>query len=547
MKETAQDIKQLYNELQNHKQGFLSFYKDVEDYITINHPRVMGGDMPGTARSTDIVFDSSPILMSNRLSAALMSMLTSPSSKWFGLTVNDKRLMNMQAVKEWLVRVEDVIRESLDNSNFYQEIYKIYVDLVNYGTACLYVKPSNRADKELNFSARPIGEYVVTENEEGIIDTVIRKFEFTARQMIMEFGKRYVSKEVKEAYEEKPETKFEVLHCVYPRENVKPNKMNKANKPIASVWIQYAEEKVLRKDGYNSFPFVVPRWVTHAGEMYGRSPVYVAMPDIKTLNEAMKTLLKSAQKIADPLWSCPDEGVGDMTQEPGGVIYYDAMTSAKPEPYSLGGDLPITNQIVEKIRENIGNVFYANQLHMIQSDRMTAEEVRIRAGENSRILGPTFGMLNYEMLGPLIERVLDILSKSLDTDGNPMLPTPPAELADKELKLTFTSPMAKSQKYHEAQSVLYTAQSAIEWSQIIPTVLDNVNWDEAIRLVGDSNGTPPTVFLDKEVVENVRQVRANQQRAMQEAQLNEQQAETAKKGTQALKNASSAEKTLRSD
>jgi hypothetical protein len=101
----------------------------------------------------------------------------------------------------------------------------------------------------------------------------------------------------------------ELLHCVYPRDDVDKGKKAATMLPVASVYIDEKEKHVLAEGGFDEMPYMVSRWSKTVGEVFGRSPAMTALPDIKMLQEIMKTTIKAAQKIVDPPLLVPDDGV----------------------------------------------------------------------------------------------------------------------------------------------------------------------------------------------------------------------------------------------
>ena len=65
------------------------------------------------------------------------------------------------------------------------------------------------------------------------------------------------------------------------------------------------------------------RWVKGAGELYGRSPVMTALPDIKTANKVVELILKNASIAVTGIWLADDDGVlnpANIKLVPGSII-----------------------------------------------------------------------------------------------------------------------------------------------------------------------------------------------------------------------------------
>jgi hypothetical protein len=167
---------------------------------------------------------------------------------------------------------------------------------------------------------------------------------------------------------------------------------------------------------------------------------------------------------------------------------------------------------------------------------LTAEEVRARQQENARILAPTFGMLNYEFLSPLIDRIIGILQISLDDNGDPILKDTPEQIKNKNMKLMFISPLAKSQRVHELQAVNSVLTVAGNLAQINPAVFDNIDLDQVIHIYADINGAPASMMRDPKVVKKLREGRAQAQAQQAQMDMAQQKAETIKEGSKGVQN-----------
>lgn len=522
MYDTIDSVLDYQHLLEGQRSTWDSTWQDVVDYCLPFRERVTVTDTPGDVWHARIMYNSTPMESINRLAASINSTLTNQSSEWFRLTTDDDEVNEEQDVKEWLDLVTDIVAREFTNSNFYTEVNEMYVDDASFGTGCLYIEESNKVDYNLNFSSRHMKEIYLDEDDQGRVDTVFRKFKMTAVQMIKRWGEDGVSKNVKKAYNgSNKNEEFDVLHCVYPREEYDPDKIDTENMKFESRWIEVDNKHELETSGYRTFPYVVPRWTKSSGEKYGRSPAINMLPDIKTLNLMEETFIKTGQKIADPPLQVPDEGFEDVSLKPGDVNYYRSGTTDRIEPLDLGANMPLTHEMIERKEDAIRDAFLVTQLQIIDKSRMTAAEVRIRQEENMRILGPTFGRMQFEFLEPLLDRVLDILNQVVDDDGTPLIPEAPEVVQGKKLRLRFVSPLARAQRMDDMVAINQSLQVAGAMAQMDATVLDNLNLDVAIRRIVELNGAPTSILRDEKEVQAIREQRrviAEQQRLIENAE-----------------------------
>lgn len=519
-------------------------WQDILDYTMPNRAPVIGDDTPGVDRSINI-YDSTASHSTIRLAAALNSMLTNPQSQWFVLETTNNELNEEREVKEWLDDLTKTVRKQLDLSNFYSEIHELYLDLVSLGTGTLYMEQADNPDEHLNFSARHIREIYIAENHQGKVDQVFRKFYMTARQMYQRWGDK-ISVEAQKEADKSPNTEYEILHCCFPREDVDPTTQLNNRLPYASVWVEIDARHIIHEGGYRTFPYAVPRWFKSTGEKYGRSPALTVLGDIKTLNTMVKTMLRTGEKVADPPLMVPDDGFFNIDVEPGGISYYRSGTADRIIPLDVGNRIPITFQMIQEKRDQVADAYFTTQLQIIDKSRMTAEEVRARMSENMRILGPTIGRLQDEFLDVLMSRVIEILRVSFDNIGAPILPEPPeivSRVAGKNaVKIRYISPMAKAQKTTDIQAINYYVATVASWAQAgFPQVLDNIDIDDAARLVADFSGVPTEALNDERTVAAMRQRRAAQAQAAARAESQQAMTEGAKNIGSAVSDIASAQ------
>ena len=244
---------------------------------------------------------------------------------------------------------------AFNRSNFQQEIFELYHDLITFGTAAMFIE-EDQSDL-LKFSTRHINEIYITENDKGRIDTVYRRFKITLRAAAQQFGGG-LSEEAKRKVDKDPFDEIDILHAVYPRQDFNPAKKDKQNMEFESVYLEYKNGNELSVGGFVEFPFVVPRYLKASHEIYGRSPAMTALPDVKMLNEMSKTTIKAAQKQVDPPLLVPDDGfLLPVRTVPGGLNFYRSGTRDRIEPLNIGANNPLGLNMEEQRRNSIREVF----------------------------------------------------------------------------------------------------------------------------------------------------------------------------------------------
>jgi hypothetical protein len=508
--ELSKSLLKRFDRLKAQRQNWESHWQEVADYMMPRKADVTKSRSKGDKR-TELIFDSSPMQSLELLAASLHGMLTNPSTPWFSLRFKEDGMENEDEAKEWLESATESMYAAFNRSNFQQEIFELYHDLITFGTAAMFIEEDE--EDIVKFSTRHINEIYISENDKGRIDTVFRKFKISARAALQKFGQdasdNIVTTARKDPYEE-----IEIIHVVYPRTDFDPKKQDKTNMPFASVYIEAGTGNELSMSGFKEFPFVVPRYLKASHEIYGRSPAMTALPDVKMLNEMSKTTIKAAQKQVDPPLLVPDDGfILPVRTVPGGLNFYRSGTRDRIEPLNIGANNPLGLNMEEQRRNSIRNAFYVNQLMMQQGPQMTATEVIQRNEEKMRLLGPVLGRLQSELLKPLIDRVFAIMIRK-----NIFLPAPEF-LAGKDIEIEYVSPLAKAQKSSELQSIMRGIEIMGSLANVAP-VFDYINFDKLVKHLLDIVGVPQKVLKPQAQVNSERQQKQQQQeQAIQMQQL----------------------------
>lgn len=464
---------------------------------TINTPNAgfsggSGGQAPG-AKRTFALYDSTAPIALTRFAAAMESMLTPRSSKWHRIVAGNPALQRDRSMRLWLDEVNTLLFKYryAPTANFQSQIHQNYMALGSFGTGAVFIDEHD-SDPGLRYRAIHLGEIYFSENHQGVVDKALRKFSHTARQAIQRWGKEALPEEVVKAVESNPEREFYFIHCVKPRSDYDPTRRDKKGMRWVSHYVSITGKKVLSEGGYTTFPYAISRYVQAPGELYGRSPAMDALPAIKTLNEQKKTVLKQGHRAVDPVLLAHDDGVLDSFSMKSGAINYGGVNAAgQALVHTLPvGNIAIAKDLMDLERATINDAFLVTLFQILtETPQMTATEVLERVREKGAMLSPTMGRQQSEMLGPMIERELDLLSRQ------GLLPPMPPSLreAGGEFNIEYDSPLSRAQKAEEASGLMRTVEFAINVATNAqdPEVLDHFDWDTIVPAMADIQAVPP--------------------------------------------------------
>lgn len=487
-------------------------WRDISDYL-LPRKGFFFDRVPniGETRHSKIL-DGMPTRALRILTAGLQGGLTSPSRQWFRLSLENMELMEVPMVKQWLADIEKMLRYAFAQSNFYQAAHSMYAELGGFGTGVIHIERGDK--KKLHFRCRTAGEYCLAADQYGIVDTIYREMLLTARQAIQQFGDK-VSKEVKKLAEKNPYEYVKITHVVQPRTERDQGKIDNQNMAWESVYYeQDHDQKILRRGGYDSFPFACPRWDVSGFDVYGRGPGMDCLPDIKTLQSQSATILKATQKSVDPPLMASGNIKGRINLLPGTVSYVEdgkveEIIKSRPD---IQAAIVAREDTRQAIREGFFNDLF---LLLTQPQRdVTATEIMERKEEKMLMLGPVVERQHTEFADIVIEQSLNILME------DPNFPLLPPELMEQigDYKIEYVSVLAQAQKMAGTQAIQRTAEFAGNLAQGFPEILDKVNADDMLDEFHEMVGAPVNNIRSDEEVAQIRAARQEAQRAQQQAQ-----------------------------
>lgn len=522
-----------YVKLENDRSSWRNHWMEISDYILPRRGRFLFTTMDdrGKKRNNKVI-DSTGTQAIRTMAAGMMSGMTSPARPWFRFAVQDENAMDNHEVKTWLAGVEKIIRSILQRSNFYNSAFTVYSELGAFGTAPLYRQKS--FDSVIRFRPFTAGEYVIAENDQGVIDTLGRSFTMSVSQVVEKFvinSERGtddwtgVSRATRSLWNNKNyDELISVIHMIQPRRSSERNQKRLSNldMPFKSCYMEQGAEndELLYEGGFKTFPAYVPRWDVLQGDVYGRSPGMDNLGDIKQLQQQQKRKAQAIDKMVNPPMTAPTSLRGKPSSVlPGGTTYVDPLQGGQgfTPAYQVTPRLGEMQQDIAEVQERIQRGFYADLFAMmINSDRrnITATEVIERQEEKLVLLGPVLQRLNTELLDPLLD---DVFQFALEAD---LLPEPPEALQGEELRVEYVSLLAQAQQAVAASALERTMGFVGNLVAVFPEVTDNINPDEATRQYAEILGNSPDLLRDSKEVASMRQQR-------QQAQEQQQQAEQA--------------------
>lgn len=518
-----------YQSLKALRQPWETLWQDISDYVMPRRAFNAGATLAPSTQRESRLFDTTAVQANMTLANGCVAWMSPQEAPWFAFEAPQGK--DSDPVRRWLSTVTERTRNALAASNYYTAQHEFYLDRSAFGTACLYVEPGLR--RALNVQCWPVGSFVIDEDEEGNVDTVMREFELTARQAVQKFGKDSVSERIRKAHQAggaKLNERFKFLHAIYPRPEAERDaaRLDAPNKAFACIYLELAGAHVCKVSGYDTMPVMVSRyleWGSGMGALYGWSPSFAALPEARQVNFLQKMMDALAEKMAFPPVMAPEELEGEIDASAGGVTYFDktlAAAQAMPREWMTQGRYDIGMDRVKERQAAINRAFHVELFQMFsQLDKtMTAREVAERASEKLIQFSPTFSRLTVELFNPLMERLLGILLETgrigepppelavHGADGRAWLPTP---------QVQYSSRIALSLRAMHGVALQRTLELVASASRVDPAVARQFDWAGAIREDALNNGLPARYIRPEADVQAEMQAEAQAQ--MQQKQI----------------------------
>lgn len=525
----VQDELQRHRRLKKNKARWHDYWQELADVLLPRRANIIDQNEPGERRN-DMIYDGAPMQAARSLASAIDGLLKPKTSQWFNIRTQDEELNEDPEVKRWIEDTEQRMWTAIysRDARFIQRTGEVDADLVVFGTAALFIGEKSDLGGLLFKTIHP-KMIALAENADGVVDTVYYEFKLTARQAKQKFGDE-VGKKIEEALrsESTSEKEFCFVQVVRPREEREFQSLKNTDFPFASITIDVESEKIVEETGFQEFPFAIPRWETSTGEVYGRSPGMIALPDANTLQAMGKTLLVAGQKAVDPpLWMLDDGVIGVPRTFPGGVTIVDveAARAVNGQPFGamdFRANIPLGVEMQDRVRSQVEGAFFRNVFNLpVDGPQMTATEVLERKEQFIREIGPVFGRLEADYIGHIIERVFGIMLRA------GAFLEPPEALQGREVKFTFQSPIQQAKKQIEAVGAARSLELLAPFVEFQPEMMDNFNGDEIVRSTPDSFGIPMNWLRGQDEVEQLRQARAQARQAQQALDAGQQASEIA--------------------
>ena len=392
--------KQRYDYLASDRSQFLDVARDAAD-LTL--PYLIRGqeEWQKGARYLPTPWQSVGAKGVVTLAAKLMLALLPPQTSFFKLQLDDTKLGEefppeiRSELDLSFAKIERTILESIAASSDRVVIHQALKHLVVAGNALVFMGKDN-------LKLYPLNRYVVDRDGNGNVLEIVTKERINKKLL------RGMLPEIKPNNIDNPPGERDEEVDIYTHIKRDNNRM---------IWYQEYEDKVIPgsmgKAPLDANPWLVLRFNTVDGEVYGRGRVEEFIGDLKSLEALSQAMVEGSAAAAKVVFVVsPSSTTKPQTLANAGN---GAIIQGRPDDIGVvqvgkTADFRTAYELMQSLERRLSEAFLI--LSVRQSERTTAEEVRMTQMELEQQLGGLFSLLTVEFLVPYLNRKLNVFQKT---------------------------------------------------------------------------------------------------------------------------------------
>ncbi len=430
------------------------------------------------------------------LASKLMLALLPPQTSFFKLQVNDINLpeeLGPEIRSELdlsFAKVERTVMESIAESGDRVIVHQALKHLVVAGNALIFMSKDG-------LKLYPLSRYVVDRDGNGNVIEIVTK-ETISKKLIKQFYPEYVDKSKDSVVDD--HTHIPMDECVIYTHVKRDNNR--------WVWHQELDDQILPKSmgksPLDANPWLVLRFNHVDGEVYGRGRVEEFLGDLKSLEALSQAIVEGSAAAAKVVFTVSPSSTtkpNTLAKAGNGAIIQGRPDDIGVVQVGKTADFSTAYQMIGSLTQRLNEAFLI--LNVRDSERTTAEEVRMTQLELEQQLGGLFSLLTVEFLVPYLNRKLNVAQKSGD------IPRLPQGGIVRPTIVAGINALGRGQDRESLAQFL----TVIAQTMGPDAIAQYINPDEVIKRLAASSGIDVL-----NLVKSMQELQAEQQQAMQQQQ-----------------------------
>lgn len=468
----------------------------------------------GNAKTPDN-YTSEGQLYTRQVSEALQGWAYGSNIDWIRIAVKglDEEQQKDEAVRKWCQDVEQLIKETFDNSHFYQEALLFTSICFNLSTAIMYIDYDRDAG-EVIFKTLDPRQCLIRFSRAQRLRLFMYEEELDRIDAMEQFGSECPKEISDETLNAKRKWKF--THVVAHVSTFDVTGI-KGDGEWAEFYVCDSLKRMEPISGrrLSRCPVVVWRFKRNLQSISSwgcASPGETGITNLMSINSMQKSNDILAQRIAEPPITAT-AGLRNINIRPSGVTYLNRGEDFQFKQFNANGQQLILNAITLK-QERLKEIYYVNFFLIFQqalsAGRRTATESALIDDEKTQNMSSFSSNLVVEFLEPTIYAVYDILHEQR------LLPQEPDSITGMEVKVDFVSQLAVSQLRASKLTPLNRVLSLVfQFAQVDPTLLRKLDWGGIVDTAAQVENVDTDMLTSTEEYNAQQQAQA-QARAQQQ-------------------------------
>ena len=432
----------------------------------------------------------------NNLASKLLLSLLPPNAPFFRLNIDNFKVRELEEdenlrtqIDSGLVQIEKAVMDDIEMSNDRVAVFEALKHLIVGGNTLLFV------GKE-GLRVFPLSQYIIQRDPMGNVLEIITK-ESIHYSALPDNIIELLNQQTKDY---KTDGTCDLYTCVKRDKN-----KFVVHQEVKGIQIpeSYGEYKL------DNSPYIPLRMIRVDSESYGRSYVEEHLGDLISLEGLTKAIVEGSSASAKTLFMVAPNGTTRakaIAESENGSIIEGNANDVSVLQVGKFPDFRVAQETMMKIEQRLSYVFLLNASVVRDSERTTAEEVRMTAQELQDSLGGIYGILSQEFQLPFVNRKLSVLNKTKK------LPQLPKGIVFPKV-ITGIEALGRTTDRNRLIQFLQTLAGTLG----AESIAKYVNVTEAIKRLATADG-----IETKGLIRTEEDLQAEQQ-AQQQAMMDEQQ------------------------
>lgn len=339
----------------------------------------------------------------NNLSAKLLLALFPPGASWFRLSADQKAIQELAAagqippeevvaeIDNALGAVERQVLQRFNTGNIRASLFEAFKHLLVAGNALVVLK-------DTGLKLFPLTQYVVKRDLEGNVLEILTKESLSRKSLPNEAQTLLVEKG------DSPDDPTATVD-LYTWVVRKSDGSWRVHQEVSGHLIESTRGSYPK----GKCPWLPVRWTRTAGEDYGRAMCDEYGGDLLSLDALSQVLAEGGMAMAKLLFLV----------DPSAILTRRQLEEAKNLDVIEGNardvsvlqadkamDLSVAKAQADKIEQRLEQAFLLTSSIQRNAERVTAEEIRLMAGELEQALGGVYSMFAEELQAPIVSRLI---------------------------------------------------------------------------------------------------------------------------------------------